>query len=171
MRKLPTAVADALRHAQEGGARARTFTLENNTIVRVQLVPDEGARLEDDGDWFGALEWTREKHRPSQFDGAAEKIPTRTRETLWWQPPADAKADATLRASLRATIRDYYNDGWSYIGIVVELQSRPCAHCGERRTVDASLWRIESNATEYHAEVVADLLAECREALKSKKTH
>lgn len=48
-------------------------------------------------------------------------------------------------------MRGWYNDDWHYIGIEVTNKSN-----GQR----ASLWGVESEDTNYHEEVIADLIAE-----------
>ena len=51
-------------------------------------------------------------------------------------------------------LRAWCNDEWHYCGIVVTLNDG-----GD--DISASLWGIESNGTEYHEEVIEELMRQC----------
>lgn len=71
-------------------------------------------------------------------------------------PSAGAKAHAAAMADFDY-LRRWCNDDWHYCGIVVTLLNAD----GEPDSVDASLWRIESDSPECHEEVVNELIQEC----------
>jgi len=54
-------------------------------------------------------------------------------------------------------LRQFCTDQWHYCGIVVTLLDAD----GEPDSVDASLWGIESDCTDYHEEVINELIQEC----------
>lgn len=54
-------------------------------------------------------------------------------------------------------LRAWCNDEWHYCGIVVTVLGDDCADTD----ISASLWGIESDADNYHADVVAELIADC----------
>lgn len=127
--------------------------------VRAKVESDHDSSL-NDGDWFGQIVYPDRysRTRPEGCDGAARKIETRG-GTVWWQPARDVLSDPVALASLERRVRGYYLEHWSYCGIVVETESPPCPHCGERKSETASLWGIEDDAgREYFAEVVGDLM-------------
>lgn len=69
-------------------------------------------------------------------------------------------SDADALKSLEERVRGYFLEHWTYVGVVVEVRGAPCPHCGERKTRGASLWGIESDAGDYFADVLNDLVSE-----------
>lgn len=128
---------------------------------RARIRPDDGAGdFMDQGDNGKIAESPRHsRQRPPGFNGAAVKIDTRG-GPVWWQPPTDVVGDAHAFKVLRDRVQTYYHDEWHYVGVVVERRSAPCPHCGERKTTNASLWGIESDAGEYFEEVINELIHE-----------
>lgn len=151
--------AQALAEALYVGTWSDWVALEDGSRVRAKLEGDDQHSLDDDGDWFGSFHWPKGNERPSACDGAALKIQTRN-GPLWWQPPEDVKDDHTALASLEKRVRAYVRGEWSYVGVVLEHQTAPCASCGERKSHTSSLWGIESDAGDYFAEVLSDLSSE-----------
>jgi hypothetical protein len=141
------------------------LTLDDGYDVRAKLMPDYDTNLDGDGDWYGALYPTRRNsntgkdERPAKCNGAARKITTRD-GAIWWQPPADLVSDVANLAKLEERVRGYFAENWSYVGIVLEMHGPACVCCGERKTGNASLWGIESDAGDYFAEVLTDLSSE-----------
>lgn len=137
-----------------------TVALEGGVTVRARLEYDTDTRLEDNGDWFGSIHWPERdsRARPGACNGAARKIDTRG-GSVWWQPPADVVGDADALKKLETRVRDYFLEYWCYVGVIVQVLHAPCACCGERKKTSASLWGIESDAGEYFAEVLSDLVA------------
>jgi hypothetical protein len=145
--------------------------LDDGSRVRVRIEGDHDSKLSDYGDSFGRVQESRGRDRPEGFDGAARKIDSR-QGPLWWQPPADVAKDAAVLASVEERVRGYYLEHWSFIGVVVKVESAPCPHCGERRAATDSLWGIESDYDEgYIAEVIGDCLSSAHaEARKPRGT-
>jgi hypothetical protein len=54
-------------------------------------------------------------------------------------------------------LRQFCTDQWHYCGIVVTLLDAD----DEPDSVNASLWGIESDCTDYHEEVINELIQEC----------
>jgi hypothetical protein len=97
---------------------AETETSDGRT-VRLSVEPDTDHSLEDDGDWYGRIEWARGDHRPDGFTGAAEVLDRDWHGRLWWEPPADLRSDRERRRELRATVSDIIHYGFSVIGVTV----------------------------------------------------
>lgn len=81
------------------------------------------------------------------------------RDSIWWLPPKDIEGPETL-AGIAKRVRDYFHNDWTFCGVCVEVRHKPCEHCGERKVTDGSLWGIETDAGDYFADVIGDLIAE-----------
>lgn len=141
---------------------SKPVDLDDGYSVRVKLEPDTDSQLED-SDCFGTIHWPERnsRARPSVCNGAARKIDTR-QGPVWWQPPTDVVSDPEVFKSVEMRVRGYFLEHWSYVGVVVEVTGPACAACGERKSEEASLWSIESDAGDYFAEVLADLVADAK---------
>ena len=140
----------------------RAVTHDGYTLT-VRLRPDDGATLIDSGDWYGTLVEQRrntQQQRPHPCDGNAEIVYRDRWVSVWWQPPADVPRGTEAFTSLRERVRGWYADAWHYVTVQITVTStRPC--CGSRYVVgEGSLGGVESDAEDYHAEVVGELLAE-----------
>ena len=71
-------------------------------------------------------------------------------------PSEGARAHAAAMADYER-LRQFCTDQWHYCGIVVTLLDAD----GEPDSVNASLWGIESDCTDYHEEVINELIQEC----------
>lgn len=129
--------------------------------VRAKIDSDWDSKIEDYPDCFGTFHWPERdtRGRPSECNGAARKIDTR-QGPLWWQPPKDVLSDPEGLASVEKRVRAYFFEHWSYASVVVEVTGPACDCCGERKTDGSSLWGIESDAGDYFAEVLADLVSD-----------
>ena len=121
-------------------------------------------RLEDDTDSdladFGRLEWTRDRNRPTGFDGGAVKVLTRS-GYLWFQPDPEFTPEYRPRAIER--VRDYYLEHWSYVGVVVTRHAPPIVGPFGNDLTDSAteaLWGLESDAGDYLAAMARELAAE-----------
>jgi hypothetical protein len=94
-----------------------TVKLEDGRVLLLSIIPDDGYTIEDDGDWFGRIEWVGQSsglpgNRPSYMDGAAEVIDRGRNAQLWWQPPSDVVNNPDLRRSLRVELMRILNEGY-----------------------------------------------------------
>jgi hypothetical protein len=152
-------VCQALAKRVMDGTPKGWLGLPSNARVSAHSTIDEDTTL-DDGDCFGTFADVRGQVRPKGFDGAARKVRTRG-GLLWWQPPADLKGDPKNLAKLESRVREYFLEYWTFMGIVVEYESPPCPHCGERKRRSGSLFGVESDTDPEHiTEIVGDLLAD-----------
>ena len=162
MKATPEAIREAIEQAERRG-KSVDFPTEEGGTFTVKIVPDDEHHLAEDGDWFGTIQHCDNRRgkrtRPPGFDGAARKFDTRG-GNVWWQPPADLKSDPENLLKLAQRVQAYFLEHWSYVGVIVTCQSVACSSCGESKETDASLWAIESDAGEYFAEVVSNLLEE-----------
>ena len=71
-------------------------------------------------------------------------------------PTSGARAHAAAMNNFEY-LRRWCNDQWHYCGIVVTLLDVD----GEPDSIDASLWGIESECDDHHADVIKDLIDEC----------
>jgi hypothetical protein len=152
--------ASELAHDLTVARWSKPVAIGDGYTVRAKLEYDQDAQLEEDGDWFGSIHCARDsRQRPAECDGSARKLPTRDGAT-WWQPPKDVVSDPTSLAKLEGRVRGYFLGEWAYVGLIVEVTAPPCDKCGERKSDMASVWAIESDAGEYFAEVILDLVLE-----------
>lgn len=145
------------------GGKPATVTADNGVTYVVSIEHDSDNNLPDSGDWYGQLETAIERYskgqRPSGFNGNAEVVFSDRHGRVWWQPPADVPRNSNSFAAMRKRVRGWYNDDWTYVGVVVEAHyPQPCGHTD---TVTESLWGIESDAGDYFAEVIGELMDQC----------
>lgn len=81
------------------------------------------------------------------FDRVPELLPRFTREPTRGEIVAEA-----VRLDFER-LRAWANDEWHYVGVIVELLDVEGDETGE----DESLWAIESDSPDYHAEVAREL--------------
>lgn len=111
------------------------------------------------GDWSGKLLSDRE--RPSDFSERAEELSDR-HGRVWWEPPPDCKPGSEAYQNVRERVVGYLREDWDFVGVVVEVKQPACPCCGHEKVTDASLWGIESDAGDYFANVIDDLLTEAK---------
>lgn len=157
MNQIARQLADAAS-SDMGGKWSAWLDGDDGAQYRAKIEPDNDADLFQYGEMGKACE-ARSQQRPKGYDGAAVKVRSRS-GMLWWQPPEDAKGDAEMLANIRERVEGYFLEHWAFVGVIVERQSAPCPHCGERNKDGRSLWHIESDAGEYFAEVIADLMVD-----------
>jgi len=139
-------------------------SLADGRILRLRVRGDEYTRLEDDGDWFGAVEWVPYAgglpgNRPHTMNGAAEVLDRTRYSQLWWQPPTDAVKDATLRKSLKRSIEMIMAYGYSEY--VLELCEGRDAYGRPIVTNMTSRGGIEPTYdSEFIDEIVAEMMSE-----------
>lgn len=103
---------------------SKPVTLESGHVVRAKLGYDTDNTIEGRGDTYGKF-YPLERvspARPAACNGAARKIETRSGQ-IWWQPPADVVSDAAGLASVEKRVREYFLEYWSFVGLVLEVQS------------------------------------------------
>ncbi len=138
-------------------------TLDDGRAIRATLEPDHDTWIGDryHADSYGKIyDASRgEGTRPAECNGAARKLATRG-GMIWWQPPEDVLAEsADVLESLATRVKEYFLEGWSFVGVVVETRGVACSCCGETKTTRESVWAVESDATaEYLEELVADFI-------------
>lgn len=116
-------------------------------------------------------EWTTRDKRPGEmilssdrgmkrfydFAGAVKTARVEGWNTTPYKwPSKGAQAHAAALADFKYLQR-YCRQDWHYCGIVVTLLDAD----GEPDSVDASLWGIESECSDYHEEVIGELITEC----------
>lgn len=89
---------------------------------------------------------------PVNFNRAVAAVYAQHKATF---PSAKAYAAAAAMADFKR-LRDWCNDEWCYVGVIVELLDDEGEPTGET----ASLWGIESDCDEYLAEVAIELTGE-----------
>lgn len=132
--------------------------LPDGRRVRAQLESDSDCRIDDryQSDCYGKL-YGESRGRPAECNGAARKVRTR-HGYVWWQPPADAVTDPEVLASVAGRVESYFLEQWWFLGVMIEVESTPCPHCGERKLGNSSVWGIESDSKEHIADTIADLI-------------
>ena len=127
------------------------YPLPDGGQFRVRLVPDENP-------WDENPEGTLHDRRP---EGEHFEVLTRG-GYLYWTPP-EWFIDPDDRDSVLERLRSYHLDEWSWIGVMVERRSPfvvgPFGGMIQEERAE-SLWGIESDATEYIAEVVVEVALE-----------
>lgn len=122
----PTATVDALARGilDDGMVFDRPFTLDlpfgSSLSVTWEHDPYMSVLDESGPDmWCGSLAWvehdrdTGHRIRPDGFTGAAEILPDGcSRDAIWWEPPADARAPGNLRDSIRRNVLDLLEYGY-----------------------------------------------------------
>lgn len=129
---------------------------------------DTGAPWAEHDDHGPVSDWTSASKRPGEmalndhrgsrryydFQAAVKQA----REEGWntepynW-PTKGAQAAAAAMADFKR-LRDWCNDEWHWCGVVVTLTE------GDN-DISASLWGIESDASDYFEEVIEDLMYQC----------
>lgn len=147
--------------AESYGVWSDWFALDGGRRFRVKRADDDGSGgIEEDTDTYGTFYDTRDDKRPRECNGASRKILFRS-GYMWWQPPADIVNDPAILANVAARVKAYGLEEWGFTGIVVEIESAPCACCKERKRATESLTHIESDSgADYFAETVGDLIPE-----------
>jgi hypothetical protein len=92
-------------------------------FLRLVIGPDEFHSFDDDGDWYGRVEWDDRRRtdyagrrpRPDGFDGRARVIYRDGGDRLWWQPPADLADD--VLDSFGRTLTELATYGWNYVAV------------------------------------------------------
>lgn len=156
-------IIQTLAQQLASGERA-SATLADGREVTVTSEPDDsGDSPFDRDDCMGSIHWPSrfdEGRRPDGCDGSARKFDTRS-GPVWWMPSGMlADESQEIIAQVAERVRAYFREDWSYVGIVVKVRELPCDCCGHRRENVSSLWGIESDADDYFAEVIGDLLLE-----------
>lgn len=156
-----TELVELLSDAEYGAPKTATL---NGVTYRCIIEPDQDTSVMGDYDCFGQMAWVerdrdtgREASRPVGYNGRARKLHTPSGDRLWWNPPSDV-ADKDLDA-LASTICDLLEYG--FVGIVVERLDGTDVYGNGIAVAVASLWGIESMATnEDKADVIGTLLSE-----------
>ena len=143
--------------------------------VRYEPDPDAGPPWEDDGHgpvsgWRpvdskrpGERELCRD-HRSARFYDV-EAAQARALAEGWNAPPYEVPGETPRQRAARAVeanyqyIRDWCQDRWHYIGVIVEWIDG----AGAPRDPDTteSLWRVEDSDPKYPRDVARELIAEC----------
>lgn len=127
----PTATVNALARGilDDGMVFDRPFTLDLpfGATLTVTWEPDPDMSVMDESGpdmWCGTLAWvehdrdTGYRIRPDGFTGAAEILPDRcSRDAIWWEPPADARAPGAWRDSIRRSVCDLLEYGYYVLGL------------------------------------------------------
>jgi len=140
------------------GSEEMEVPLSDGGHLTVRVVPDESSRLDD----YEQIAWedNRTRERPAGFDGGAVKLQARS-GMVWYQPPRGLTGEQRAAAIARA--RDYFLEGWDYVGVVVTRHAPPIVGPFGGTLEDKateSLWAIESDAGGYLVEVAGDLAHE-----------
>lgn len=153
----------------------KTIT-RNGREYRVSIVRDDIMRVpweEEDG--HGPVtEWTNRAKLPGELVLAEDRGSSRrfydfaaamkqARAEGWNAPPyrddetKGERAAKAVRADFER-LREWCNDEWWYVGVVVEPK---CSCCGEWKDAESeSIWGIESDAGDYLDEVAEELIDE-----------
>lgn len=138
------------------------YEQEDGSRLRARLCPDTQTTLEERGDpqQVGHTVWTapHEDCCPTTHGRRARPVLNTPSGALWWIPPLICRNNPELRDSLFSYISGYYHDAWTYVGVSLEREGKPCDCCGQRRRTAETRWGIESNlAPQYYSRVLESL--------------
>lgn len=145
-----------------------TIETESGLIVTVRVLPDEGAGppWEREDEHGPVSEWTRRKKAPGEMVLAADHGSSRFYDfpeavkiarADGWGADGATVGERAHNAALAdyERLRQWCNDQWRYIGVVVEARKPDGAVWASD-----SLWGIESDG-DYWREVAADMVNDC----------
>lgn len=149
--------------------------IHNGCEYQVTIEPDfdHGAPWEECDGHGIVSEWTRRSKLPGELILSEDRGLYRyydfaesckiARKDGWDAKPYNTGQETKRQQAAKAAMSDYEylrqwcNDQWSYVGVVVTAK---CACCDEFTGSDASLWGIESHSGEYLEQVARELIAE-----------
>jgi len=148
-----------------------TLKMDDGRMLRLRIRVDQDTEVQNE-EFYGEFSWARNDpnyvgayntHRPTGFDGNAEKLSTYHGDSYWWQPPRGdyemtCKRGSPEFAEFRQNVKALVE--WGFKGVVLELLDGTDGY-GRPIVVEvASLWGIDSLENGYLAEVVSDLVGE-----------
>lgn len=148
-------------------------TIEHNgRTYRVEIEPDydHGAPWEEEDGHGPVSEWTARAKLPGEVIIAQDRGSYRyydfaeacriARRDGWDAKPYNTGQETKRQQAAKAArsdmdrMRQWCNDYWSYVGVVVTAQ---CPCCEDFTGESASLWGIESDCADYLDEVAREL--------------
>jgi hypothetical protein len=157
----------------------QNFTHEGrNYRARLDVDQHNGAKWENEDGHGEVSDWTTRDKAPGEmvlaedrrfkryydFAGAVAKAKAEGWNAAPYYPPGEeTKGQRAHKAAVSDfnRLRDWCNDNWCYVGVIVEALDDEGEPTGE----NASLWGIESDCDEYQAEVAFELAAELAPAI------
>jgi len=159
------------RHSYDDRRTVRGYTFG------ITIEPDYDAGPPWEDDWHGPVsDWRdRERKRPGERElvrdrGLARFYDVEAAQALalaegWNCQPYDVPGETARQRAARAVdhnfryLRDYCQDRWHYVGVVVTWIGADGAPLAPQ--VSASLWSVEDSDRAYLDEVADELIAEC----------
>jgi hypothetical protein len=145
----------------------QTITRNGTTLVVEYHYDDDSGKPWKDSDGHGVVsEWTRRDKKPGErvlHENRGARLYYDVQQTMaialrdGWGVAGQTFATKRQQAAAAVEVdfqylRRWCQGDWFYIGIVVRTEDDEVSH---------SLWGIESDATEYHKEIVEELAAQC----------
>jgi hypothetical protein len=145
----------------------QTITRNNTTLVVEYYYDDDSGKPWKDSDGLGVVsEWTYRDKRPGErvlHEDRGARLYYDVQQTTaialrdGWGVAGQTFATKRQQAAAAVEadfqyLRRWCQGDWFFIGIVVRT---------EDGAVSDSLWRIESDATEYHKEIIEELAEQC----------